>query len=173
MNRKLIGLLAIFSIIFIPSSSARAFEYVDNVNNGISTYFLTYLNASEYIEVNVTHVNTGNFTLFLFDSRPIKSHVTPDLKLEAEIFDLAIVYDLSDNPYINFTTSKSGIYYIQIILINNGPDTFFLYCNVPLTRYYLPIISSYSILQLLGLILLTSIIIIILAKKKVKFNMGI
>ena len=165
--KKLTG-LAVISLLIFCIPKVNAFEYIDNIENGISVYFLVSLDVGENLEVNITHSGTGNFTLFLFDFRPYTSYVNLENKLTNEIYDVATNYSLSDNPYINYTTSESHIYYIQILLIKNGPDTFFLYCNHELTRYYLPTIPSYNIYLVIITFALMVPLILILINKKLK-----
>jgi hypothetical protein len=167
--KKLTGLAFISLLIFcIPR--VNAFEYIDNIENGISVYFLVSLDAGENLEVNITHSGTGNFTLFLFDSRPYTSYVNLDNSLNPEIFNVAINYSLSDNPYFNYSVLEPHIYYVQILLLNNGPDTFFLYSNYDLTRYYLPTIPSYNVYLIIATIFLTIPFILILIKKNYKIS---
>lgn len=161
MKYKFYSLSITLFILLFPVTQILAFNHIDNINDGISVFFLLDLKAGENIEVNITHNENGNFTLFLFDNRPKESFVNLDKTLRDEIFNEAINYSLSDNPYINYTVSETKIYYIQLILVENGPDTFFLYSNKDLTRYYLPIIPGYqtsivtfSILFVVGLLFL-------------------
>jgi hypothetical protein len=167
MKRKLYIIFSILSLLFlvqIPFS--RGFEHVDSINEGISVYFLTSMNQNSTLEISVTHLNSGTFALFLFDTRPSKDYVNLDKTLNPEIYSVCINYSLANNPYINYSILETKIYYIQLLLLDNGPDTFFLICNVDLTRYYLPIIPGYDI----PLILLLNIgligVIIIQFKKK-------
>jgi len=162
MRYKFFSLSITLFILLFPVTQILAFTHIDNINDGISVFFLLDLEAGENIEINITHSENGNFTLFLFDNRPNESFVNLDKTLRDEIFNKAINYSLSDNPYINYTVSETKIYYIQLILVENGPDTFFLSSNKDLTRYYLPIIPGYqtniiifSILLVVGLFFLT------------------
>ncbi|TFG16744.1 MAG: hypothetical protein EU533_08775 [Promethearchaeota archaeon] len=168
MKTKLVTLFVIISMMFFSIPKVNAFEHIDNIDDGISVYFLIDLDVNDTIEISITHTGTGNFNLFLFDTRPQDSYVNLDNTLNPEIFDVAINYSLADNPYINYNVSESRIYYIQIILLENGPDTFLLYCNHDLTRYYLPIIPSYNISLILILIASISPFILVLIKKKIK-----
>ncbi|GAH88887.1 unnamed protein product, partial [marine sediment metagenome] len=101
----------------IPIASIFGFEYIDNINDGISVYFLVDLEEGENIEINITHTEQGNFTLFLFGSRPTESYVNVDKTLNPSIFQVALNYSIDDNPYINYTVLESKIYYIELILI--------------------------------------------------------
>lgn len=168
MKAKKFAGLAVISLLIFCIPKVNAFEYIDNIEDGISVYFLVDLNAGDTFEVNITHSGTGNFTLFLFDSRPYTSYVNLDNSLNQEIFNVAINYSLSDNPYINYSISEPHIYYIQVILTEHGPDTFFLYCNYELTRYYLPTIPSYNIYLIIATFFLTVPLILILIKKHLK-----
>ena len=174
MKQKYLAITLLTIMTLIPTVSVFGFEHIDNINDGISVYFLVHLEPGENIEINVTHNSNGNFTLFLYDSRPTESFINIDKSLNPSIFDVAINYSLDDNPYINYTVSavsESKIYYIELILIENGPDTFFFYCNNDeLTRYYLPIIPGYQISFLILTLILTSSLIILFKKKIRKKN---
>ena len=171
MKRKYLAITLLTLMTLIPTVSVFGFEHIDNINDGISVYFLVHLEPGENIEINVTHNGNGNFTLFLYDSHPNESFINIDKSLNPNIFDVAINYSLDDNPYINYTVSESKIYYIELILIENGPDTFFFYCNNDeLTRYYLPIIPGYQIGFLILTLILTSSLIILIKKKIMKKN---
>jgi len=160
MKRKFLAFTVFTLFILIPPVNVSGFEHIDNINDGISVFFLTHLNNSQTIEINVTHTGDGNFALFLFDERPTESFIELDKSLNPRIFDVAINYSLDDNPYIDYTAPESKIYYVQLILIENGPDTFYLHCNLDiLTRYYLPNISGYSVsFLIISLILVLGII---------------
>jgi len=168
MKKKIAIISVILLFTLIPVSNVLAFEYIDNIDDGISVFFLVNLKADELIEVNVTHANDGNFTLFLFDRRPNKDYINFDKTLDVEIFDIAINYSLTENPYIIYNATQSIIYYFQIILLENGPDTFFLNCNKDLTRYYIPIIDGYHLIFLLFSGLLSILLIVFFRIKKVK-----
>ena len=170
MKTKYITGFVLISLLIFCIPKVNAFEYIDNIEDGISVYFLVSLDEGENFEVNITHSGTGNFTLFLFDFRPYTSHVNLDNKLNNEIYDVAINYSLSDNPYINYSISEAHIYYIQIILLENGPDTFFLNCNYDLTRYYLPTIPGYNVYLVITLFTLVVPLILISIKKKLKIK---
>ena len=168
--KKLLLVLSLCSLfLIVPVTNGAGFEHIDNINEGISVFFLTHLNSSECIEVNVTHLEDGNFTLFLFDSRPIESFINPDKSLDYHIFDNAINYSTEENPYLFHNASESKIYYIELILLDSGPDTFFLYCNKELTRYYLPIIPGFSLEITFLSILLTCLLIIFFRKKLILY----
>ncbi|MHA2287213.1 MAG: Loki-CTERM sorting domain-containing protein [Promethearchaeota archaeon] len=161
MKRKYLAITLLTLITLIPSVSVFGFEHIDNINDGISVYFLVSLEVDDNIIINVTHTDDGNFTLFLYDLRPTESFLNLDNSLNPDIFDIAITYSIEDSPYINYTVTESKIYYIELILLENGPDTFFFFCNNDeLTRYYLPIIPGYQIgFMILSLIIASSIII--------------
>ena len=171
MKQKYLAITLLSLMALIPSVSVFGFEHIDNINNGISVYFLVSLEADENIIINVTHTGDGNFTLFLYDTRPTESFVNLDNSLKPEIFDVAISFSIDDNPYINYTALEDKIYYIELILIDNGPDTFFFYCsNDDLTRYYLPIIPGFRIDLLILTLILTSSLIILFRKKFINKN---
>lgn len=172
MKRKYLTFPILVLMILVPIVSIFGFEHVGNINDGISVYFLVDLEIGENIEINITHTGDGNFTLFLFGSRPTQSYVNDDKTLNPNIFQVALNYSVEDNPYINYTVSQSKIYYIELILLDNGPDTFFLRSNKDeLTRYYLPIVPGYQIeLVIITLVLTTSLLLLYKMKSMKKIQ---
>ncbi len=168
MKKKILIFPLLIFMLFIWAPLVKGYEYSDNINEGISVYYLTALDVGETIEVNVTHLGDGNFTLFLFDERPFESYVNFDKTLNNEIFNIAINYSLDENPYLFYNASESKIYYFQLTLLDSGPDTFFIYSDKELTRYYLPIISGYYLLILIILIPVITGLLMVISKKKIQ-----
>jgi len=170
MNNKKIVLFCALVFLVVPIINVEAFTYVDYIKDGNYAFFLFDLEAGNSTEISVTHNDNGNFTLFLFDKRPTESYVTGDKTLNNRIFSNIINYSLIDSPYINYTTLQAKIYYIEVILVGGGPDTYNLTCNEDLTRYYLPIIPGFPTELLLFSSILSVGLILILYKKKIKKN---
>jgi len=169
MKRKFLTIPILALMFLIPIVSILGFEHIDNINDGISVFFLVDLEEGENIEINVTHTEDGNFMLFLFDFRPTESYVNDNKTLNPIIFQVALNYSIDDNPYINYTVSQSKIYYIELILVNNGPDTFFLRANKDdLTRYYLPIVPGFQVELLILSSFLTVGLVLILYKRRMR-----
>lgn len=170
MNYKKIILFCSLFFLVVPIINVKAFTYTDYINNGNYAFFLFDLGTGNNTEIRVTHNDNGNFTLFLFDKRPIEAYVLGDKTLDNRIFSNVINYSLIDSPYINFTAAQTKIYYIEVILVGGGPDTYNLTCNEDLTRYYLPIIPGFQTELLLFSSILSVGLILILYKKKIKKN---
>ncbi|MFX0105753.1 MAG: hypothetical protein ACFE75_09700 [Candidatus Hodarchaeota archaeon] len=172
MNYKKIFILISLLFLLFPINNAIAFTYIDNIKNGNYVFFLIDLEAGNNLELSITHDGSGNFTLFLFNSRPIESYVKDDKTLNHLIFgNIALVeYSLEDNPYINYSAPEAKIYYIEIILDSNGPDTFTLNANKDLTRYYLPIIPGFQLEILIAIIVFSIGLILIFYKKKMNHS---
>ena len=143
MNRKKVILFCSVLFLVVPIIDVKAFTHIDYINNGNYAFFLFDLGTGNSTEISVTHNDYGNFTLFLFDKRPIEAYVLGDKTLDNRIFGNVINYSLIDSPYINFTAAQTKIYYIEVILVGSGPDTYNLTSTEDLTRYYLPIIPGY------------------------------
>ena len=178
LNYKKIVLFCSLFLLVIPITGVKSFTNTDYIKDGNYLFFLTNLEDGNHLELNVTHQGSGNFTLFVFNSRPIESYVKNDKSLNPKIFNKnSTVYNLDDNPYINYTAPETKIYYIEIILVNDGPDTFTLTSHryhanntltkdQELTRYYLPIIPSYHLeIILISSIMTIGILILIIRKK--------
>ncbi len=181
MNFKKISLLGVLVFLIIPIINAKAFSYVDYIKDGNYVFFLLDLERGINVEFSVTHEGEGNFTLFLFNQRPTESNVMEDKSLNNKIFSnpQTVDYNLDDNPYINYTAPGPNpeIYYIEIILVDGGPDTFTLTSTITngtqtldkdLTRYYLPIIPGFQIEFLLVTLIISVGLILILYKKRRK-----
>jgi len=97
MKRKYLTVPILALMALIPMVSILGFEYIDNINDGISVYFLVDLEMDENIEINVTHTGDGNFTLFLFDFRPTQTYVNDDKTLNPIIFQVALNYSIDDH----------------------------------------------------------------------------
>jgi hypothetical protein len=168
-HTKTILFCSLFFLI-VPIINVKAFTYVDYIKNGNYAFFLFDLGAGNSTEISVTHDAIGNFTLFLFDKRPIESYVKNDKSLDNRIFNNVINSSLGDSPYLNFTSPQNKIYYIEVILVGGGPDTYNLTCTKDLTRYYLPIIPGFHTELLLFSSILSVGLILILYKKKIRKN---
>jgi len=168
MSYKKISLSIIMLFLLIPMTNTIAFIHIDNVKDGNYVFFLIDLEVDENLELNLTHTGSGNFTLFLFNTRPELSYVNDDKTLNENIFTKVVNYSLDDNPYINFTATELRIYYIEIILISGGPDTFTLTANKDLTRYYLPIIPGFQLEMVIFSLIVALGLIVIFYKKNVK-----
>ena len=170
MDYKKISGSILLVLLLLPITNAMAFTYIDNIKDGNYTFFLIDLQIDDNLEIHVTHTGTGNFTLFLFNTRPEQTYVNIDGTLNQIIFNNppTVDYSLVDNPYINYTATEPRIYYVEVILVSGGPDTFTLISNEDLTRYYLPIIPGFPVESLIISLSLALAIVIILYKKKIR-----
>ncbi len=170
MNKKKVILLLSLFFFLVPTINVKAFSYIDYINNGNYAFFLFDLGTGNSTEISVTHDENGNFTLFLFNTRPIEAYVKGDKTLDNRIFSHVISSSLIDSPYINFTAPETKVYYIEVILVGGGPDTYTLTSTKDLTRYYLPIIPGFQTELLLFSSILSVGLILILYKKKIRKN---
>jgi len=172
MNYKKIILICSLFFLLIPITNVKAFIYADYIKDGNYAFFLFDLQEGNSTQISLNHEDDGNFTLFLFDKRPSQSYVKGDKSLDNDIFSKASLVDFSvdDNPYINYTSPTTKIYYIEIILVGGGPDTYNLTIlpdDYTVTRYYLPIIPGFRLEFIMLSIGIALGAILILYKKKV------
>ncbi|MFW9876648.1 MAG: hypothetical protein ACFFG0_26435, partial [Candidatus Thorarchaeota archaeon] len=171
MNYKKIILICSLFLLLIPITNVKAFVYTDYIKDGNYAFFLFDLQEGNNTQISLNHEDSGNFTIFLFNKRPTKSYVNGDKSLDNTIFSKTslVDYSLSNNPYINYTAPEAKIYYVEIILVGDGPDTYNLTIvpdDYSVTRYYLPIIPGFRLEILLFTIVLAVGAIFILTKKK-------
>ncbi len=179
MKYKKTSISILLFLMVIPINNALAFNYIDNLNNGNYIFFLIDLDVDHNIQLSLTHTESGNFTLFLFNVRPVQSYINDDNTLRSVIFNTppTVAYSLDDNPYINYTATEEKIYYIEIILVDSGPDSFFFTSTISysngtviqkdLTRYYLPIIPSFPLEYILVSIVVAVSSVFIIYKKRI------
>ncbi|KKK46332.1 hypothetical protein LCGC14_1769840 [marine sediment metagenome] len=174
MNYKKILLLSSLFFLIVPIINVKAFTFVDYIKNGNYAFFLFNLEGGNNTQISVTHQESGNFTLFLFDQRPVESYVKDDKTLNDGIFSNPSIgrvnFSLADNPYINYTNIDPDpkIYYIEVILVGGGPDTYNLTCNKDLTRYYLPIIPGFNLeIVIISSAAIIGILIVLFKRKRV------
>jgi len=171
MNYKKIILICSLFFLLIPITNVKAFIYTDYIKDGNYAFFLFDLQVGNNTQISLNNEESGNFTLFLFNKRPSKSYVKSDKSLDNDIFSKSSLVDFSvdDNPYINYTSPDTKIYYIEIILVGGGPDTYNLTIlpkGYTVTRYYLPIIPGFRLEFILLSIVLALGAIFILSKKR-------
>lgn len=171
MNCKkkiLISTIILFFLLPITAVIAKHDEYVfeDKLNDGGSMFFLVDLSLNETIELTLTPDNDGEFYLFLFDKRPEKANINNDNTLNKDIYDNAVDYDSGDQPHIEYTAEKELVYYIEVILLKNGPDYFTLESSKELSRYYLPAVPGYSLDVLIISLIFSVGVIFLLIKKR-------
>lgn len=146
--------------------------YTDFIKDGNYAFFLFDLQVGNNTQISVNRENSGNFTLFLFNKRPSQSYVKGDKTLNNKIFinPSLVEFSVADNPYISYIAPETKIYYIEIILVGGGPDTYNLTIlpeGYTVTRYYLPIIPGFR-LEVILLSIVTALgAIFILSKKRV------
>lgn len=172
MNNNKIFLAALIFLIIFPISKVVArdadYEFKDRIDEGRSLFFLVELEEDEEIEIEIEPYGNGYYHLFLFDERPEKTHVNIDKTLDNDINDNKVAHDKGKSPDINYTAEDDQIYYVQVILTKNGPDTFTLKANRKLSRYYLPQIPSYPLeILIISIIFSVGLLILLINRKNI------
>jgi len=163
---KLLFLLLVFGLVSMNFSMpikpgvAEDNNYVDQyqLQQGATRFYVVNLTVDANWIINCTAYYKGVFHIYLFDERPTDNHVLRDGSLDASITDQAVAYnetpslifssDLNDtvnSVTLNYTAPSYKLYYLEIIVVENGPDTFRLESNYALQAYYIPFIPGYNI----------------------------
>ncbi|MBN1214322.1 MAG: hypothetical protein JXA99_02660 [Candidatus Lokiarchaeota archaeon] len=174
MKYKKITIFIILFSFLIPIYNIKGqifpngYRDIHSLDERETLFYLVDLNTASNIQIRLTRLNYGNFSIFLFENRPTQTYITSDGQINPNIYINTgyINHSIGIKPYINQTVGETKIYYIQITLLNNGSDTFILDANKDLSRYYIPIIPGYPIEYLIGFSFLTIIFVILLIKKK-------
>ena len=160
----------LFSVDFVSSSSETTFTEQFRLENASTRYYLASLEVNETWSINCTALFTGKFYLYIFQDRPEdSSHMLKNGSVDSEILSIALVYNVTPSQIfsetlnetvfftsLDFKAPTETLYYLQIILIEGGPDTFILSSSVPFQAYYIPFIAGYPANMLLGIILISS-----------------
>ncbi len=159
-NKKILLLvMLLLPVISVTNVSADYTIPTESLETGNTAFFLGAANNSQTLEINLTRSANGNFTMYLLSKRPISTTID----------NTAIIgEDFSDNPTITHAVTENKIYYIQINLVDTGPDMFTISCTHNLVRYYLPQIPGFP-LEIIFISLITGFgLVYILHKKKIK-----
>ena len=162
---KLLFLLLVFGLVLmnfnmpIKPGAAEDNNYVDQyqLQQGAARYYVVNLTADADLFINCTAYFKGVFHAYIFDERPEDRHVLRDGSLDTSITDQAVAYnetpslifssDLNDtvsSVTLNYTAPSHQLYYLEIIIVENGPDTFRLESNHELQAYYIPFIPGFN-----------------------------
>lgn len=139
-----------------------------------SRYYVVYLNTSQTIQINVTSANNGIFNIFIYDQRPTTTYVSSN-GYNAHIFDVALKYNITDETFVQFeyNATKASTYYIQIVMIANGPDTFYLTASRSMTLYFIPFVPGFPVPFVIMFSLIGSFIIWKMINKKIKIKTSV
>ena len=165
----------------VRSTPETTFTEQFRLENASTRYYIASLDLNETWSLNCTGLYEGKYYLYLFQERPVSSHMFDNGSIDPEILNAALTYNvtpsqifsdaLNDTVYttsVNFTASTATVYYLQIILVEGGPDTFILFSSVEFQAYYIPFIAGYSVNILVGGIFLTGLILFRRITKKIK-----
>ena len=163
---KLLFLLLVFGLAFmnfnvpIKPVSAEDNNFVDQyqLQQGTSRLYVVNLTSNANLFINCSAYYKGVFYIYIFDERPLDSHVLRDGSIDASITENAAAYnetpslvfseDLNDTVSfitLNYTAPSYRLYYVEIILVENGPDTFRLESSYAMQAYYIPFIPGYNL----------------------------
>jgi hypothetical protein len=168
-----------FVLLFSSVAAVRASEDTDYTDSfPLQTYdfrmYVVSLEVNDTLIVNVTSVSDGDFDLFLFSDRPKEAHVSRE-GYDTEIINPStLAYDMTQGgsfSSINFTADNPdypvALYYLQVVLIDNGPDSYELEANHSMELYFIPFIPGYSFYIIIGISLLTVGIIFSFKRKSI------
>jgi hypothetical protein len=154
-----IGLVLMNFNMSIKPGAAEDNNYVDQyqLQQGATRFYVVNLTVDANWNINCTAYYRGVFHMYLFDERPTDNHVLQDGSIDVSITDQSVAYnetpslifssDLNDTVNsitLNYTAPSYKLYYLEIIIVENGPDTFRLESNFELQAYYIPFIPGFN-----------------------------
>lgn len=136
--------------------------------------YVVSLELGDIFIVNVTAVADGEFDLFLFNTRPQKSMISRD-GYDPEIFNnitgTTLLYDINNGTFSSIEYSPNNplypvaLYYLQVVMIDRGPDSYTLEANHEMELYFIPFIPGYPIVIVIGISFLTGSVIFFCKRK--------
>ncbi|MBA7570837.1 hypothetical protein ES708_12590 [subsurface metagenome] len=184
---KLLFLLLVFGLALVNFSvpikpvAAEDNIYVDQyqLQQDATRFYVVNLTSDANWIVNCTAYYKGVFHLYIFDERPTDNHVLRDGSLDASITDQAVAYnetpslifssnlnDTVNSVTLNYTAPSYKLYYLEIIIVEKGPDTFRLESNFELQAYYIPFISGESRILVICSVFTTFLILFKIMKRR-------
>ena len=163
---KLLFILLVFGLVLmnfnvpiIPvNAEDNVYEDQYQLEQGGGRFYVVNLTSSADLQINCTAYYKGVFYAYMYDERPIDSHLLRDGSIDALITDQAVAYnetpsliyspiinDTVSTVSLNYTAPSTRLYYLEIIVVENGPDTLKLESNYELQAYYIPFIPGYNL----------------------------
>ena len=175
------GMLFSTNMTLVAGSPETTYTQQFRLENVSTRYYVASLELNETWSINCTGLFTGKFYLYLFQDRPLSSHMLENGSIDPEILNVASVYNITPSAIfsdvlndtvcstsLEFEATTATLYYLQIILVEGGPDTFVLSSSVEFQAYYIPFIAGYPGEILLGIVILSSGILFQRTRKKRK-----
>jgi hypothetical protein len=131
-------------------------------------YYVCHLGAAESITIDVECAFKGEFDVFIFSFRPITTFVSPS-GYDPQIITLSAAHNTSLGKYthLEYTSPADDIIYIQVVLIDNGTDTYYLNATKALELYFIPFIPGFSPLFLGVSVFITIVVLYKVHSKKI------
>lgn len=157
------------------------YEEIFRIEQGSTKFYVTSLNTSETWKINVTAAYEGVFYIFLFQERPLEDFITPDFTIDPRIYETSVAYNNTpgliydseleynlSNVYMeySFNESVAQLFYLEIILVENGPDSFKIQSSKELQPFFIPFIPGYPTRYIIVGFLTSSIGILVLVNRK-------
>ncbi len=186
---ELLFLLLVFGLLFMNFSIpikpvvAEDNSYVDSyqLQQGAARFYVMNLTADANLLINCTAIYKGVFYIYIFDERPENSHILRDGSLDVSMTDKAIAYNetpsliysesLNDTVSfvsLNYTAPSYRLYYLEIVIVENGPDTFRLESSYAMQAYYIPFIPGYNLEILASCAVFSTLLIYLKIRKRKK-----
>ncbi|MFX1395931.1 MAG: hypothetical protein ACFFAS_02685 [Promethearchaeota archaeon] len=166
--KKIKSLLIIpFFFLLLSSSFVRADTPAENLYTGKSAFYIFSMDVNSTIQINLNHSGSGVFELYLLNVPPQSENINENSSIVVGTYT-------PDRLQVNYNATASALYFLQVKLIDNGPDVFWLSAirdseDIALTRYYIPQISGFPV-EIMVITFFIGISVIYIIKKKVLNN---
>jgi len=167
----LILMMAFSQNVNLTSAAPPAFQDAFPLQQFDSRFYICHLEASESITLDLKCAFKGEFDIFIFTNRPTETYVTPG-GYDPQIFTNSLTENISLGKYshLEYTSPSADIIYIQIVLIDNGTDTYYLNSTKVLELYFIPFIPGFSPIILSISVFITVVVLYKVHIKKVRMH---
>ena len=126
-------------------------------------FYVTTVDFNTTIYINCTSVYEGVFYLYLFNFRPTETILHENNSINENLVAGAVAYNSTPvdvfsaglnatvkSLTISYNATKTAMYYLEIVLLENGPDTFVMESTREFQPYFIPFIPGYPLEMFIG-----------------------
>ena len=175
----------VFSMFLMPNLVQGAEPVHDEqfrLEKNTTRYYVTSLEEGEVWFVNLTAQYDGVYNIFIYAERPTQSvliegtaELNENVVANAAVKNMTPSETFSAGPNrtvctisLEYNATKTGLHYLEIVLLESGPDTYILTSSHEIETYFIPFISGFPIANTYGIMITSIIALLILKRNQVK-----
>ncbi len=134
-------LLCLGAVWHLPGVAGKEFTESTEIRNKQIVFYLVALENQTTFNVNCSTFFNSSIKAYLLTQRPLSDTVN------ASHVNCSDVDDNQNHTTLSITTNVTQIFYIQIDQMDDKTDFLLVNATQELTRYYIPFVAGYPILE--------------------------